>query len=102
VFFGALRVKIHEEGLARNKAVYLAIGVRCSATRRCWGLWIAQTDGAELWVWIMNELRARGLNDTLVAAIDGSKEFPEASPRTVGRRDSVCRDLSLTPATRES
>ena len=78
VFFDALRVKIRDEGLVRNKAVYLAIGVRCSGHKEVLGLWIEQTEGAKFWLRVMNELRARGLNDILIAVVDGLKGFPEA------------------------
>ena len=47
VFFDALRVKIRDEALVRNKAVYLAIGMRCSGHKEVLGLWIEQTEGAK-------------------------------------------------------
>ena len=50
VFFDALRVKIRDEGLVRNKAVYLAIGMRCSGHKEVLGLWIEQTEGAKFWL----------------------------------------------------
>ena len=78
VFFDALRVKIRDEGLVRNKAVYLAIGVRCSGHKEVLGLWIEQTEGAKFWLRVMNELKARGVNDVLIAVVDGLKGFPEA------------------------
>lgn len=78
VFFDALRVKIRDEGLVRNKAVYLAIGMRCSGHKEVLGLWIEQTEGARFWLRVMNELRARGLEDILIAVVDGLKGFPEA------------------------
>jgi putative transposase len=78
VFFDALRVKIRDEGLVRNKAVYLAIGVRPSGEREVLGLWIEQTEGAKFWLRVMNEIRARGTNDVLIAVVDGLKGFPEA------------------------
>ena len=78
VFFDALRVKIRDEGLVRNKAVYLAIGVRCSAHQEVLGLWIEQSEGAKFWMCVMNELRARGLADIGIAVVDGLKGFPEA------------------------
>ena len=78
VFFDALRVKIRDEGLVRNKAVYLAIGMRCSGHKEILGLWIEQTEGAKFWLRVMNELRSRGLNDVLIAVVDGLKGFPEA------------------------
>ena len=78
VFFDALRVKIRDEGMVRNKAVYLAIGMRCSGHKEVLGLWIEQTEGAKFWLRVMNELRSRGLNDMLIAVVDGLKGFPDA------------------------
>ena len=78
VFFDALRVKIRDEGLVCNKAVYLAIGVRCSGHKEVLGLWIEQTEGAKFWLRVMNELKARGVGDILIAVVDGLKGFPEA------------------------
>ena len=78
VYFDAVRVKIRDEGLVRNKAVYLAIGVRCSGHKEVLGLWIEQTEGAKFWLSVMNELKARGVADVLIAVVDGLKGFPEA------------------------
>ena len=78
VYFDALRVKIRDEGLVRNKAVYLAIGITCSGDRDVLGLWIEQTEGAKFWLRVMNELKARGTQDLLIAVVDGLKGFPEA------------------------
>jgi putative transposase len=78
VFFDALRVKIRDEGSVKNKAVYLAIGYRCSGHKEVLGIWIEQTEGAKFWLRVMNELKSRGLEDILIAVIDGLKGFPEA------------------------
>src|SRR6266545_571441 len=78
VFFDALRVKIRDEGTVKNKAVYLAIGVRCSGHREVLGLWIEQTEGAKFWLRVMTEIRHRGTGDVLIAVVDGLKGFPEA------------------------
>jgi putative transposase len=78
VFFDALRVKIRDEGLVRNKAVYLAIGMRPSGHKDVLGLWIEQSEGAKFWLRVMNELRGRGTQDILIAVVDGLKGFPEA------------------------
>ena len=47
-----------DEGLVRNKAVYLAIGVRCSGHKDILGLWIEQTEGAKFWLRVMNDLHS--------------------------------------------
>ncbi len=78
VFFDALRVKIRDEGTVKNKAVYLAIGIRCSGHQEILGLWIEQTEGAKFWLRVMTELRNRGTQDILIAVVDGVKGFPEA------------------------
>lgn len=78
VFFDALRVKIRDEGLVRNKAVYLAIGMRTTGHKEVLGLWIEQTEGAKFWLRVMNEIKARGTQDLLIAVVDGLKGFPEA------------------------
>jgi putative transposase len=78
IFFDAIRVKIRNEGLVSNRAVYLAIGIRCSGHKEILGLWIEQTEGAKFWLRVMSELRSRGLQDILIAVVDGLKGFPEA------------------------
>ncbi len=78
VYFDALRVKIRDEGLVRNKAVYLAIGITCSGEKDVLGLWVEQTEGAKFWLKVMNELKHRGTQDILIAVVDGLKGFPEA------------------------
>lgn len=78
VYFDALRVKIRDEGLVRNKAVYLAIGITCAGEKEILGLWIEQTEGAKFWLRVMNELKGRGAEDLLIAVVDGLKGFPEA------------------------
>ena len=78
VILDALRVKIRDEGVVRNKAVYLALGVSRDGTKDVLGLWLEQTEGAAFWLRIMTELRSRGVEDILVALIDGLAGFPEA------------------------
>jgi putative transposase len=78
VFFDALRVKIRDEGLVRNKAVYIALGVQADGTKDILGLWIENSEGAKFWLRVMNELKNRGVSDILIAVVDGLKGFPEA------------------------
>jgi transposase-like protein len=78
VIFDALRVKIRDEGVVRTKAVYLALGITRSGTKDVLGLWIEQTEGAKFWHRVMTELQARGVEDVLIALIDGLTGFPEA------------------------
>jgi len=78
VFFDALRVKIKEDAVVRNKAIYLALGVLPDGTRDILGLWIEGTEGAKFWMKVFNDLRTRGVNDILIAVTDGLKGMPEA------------------------
>lgn len=78
VFFDTLRVKIRDEGLVRNKAVHIALGVRADGAKEILGLWIEQNEGAKFWLRVMNELKNRGVEDLLLAVVDGLKGFPEA------------------------
>jgi putative transposase len=78
VFFDAIRVKIRDEGFVRNKAVYIALGIRPDGTKEILGIWIEQTEGAKFWLRVMNELKNRGIGDILIAVVDGLKGFPEA------------------------
>ena len=78
VFFDALRVKMRDEGTVRNKAVYLAIGVTPDGRKDVLGIWIEQTEGAKFWLRVMTEIKNRGVNDILIAIVDGLKGFPEA------------------------
>jgi putative transposase len=81
VFFDALRVKIRDEGVVRNKAVDVALGVRADGTKEILGLWLKQNEGAKFWLRVLNELRNRGVEDILIAVIDGLKGFPMPSRR---------------------
>ena len=78
VFFDALRVKIREDAVVRNKAVYLALGVRRDGTREILGLWIETTEGAKFWMKVFNDLKTRGVNDILIAVTDGLTGMPAA------------------------
>ena len=78
VFFDALRVKIKEDAVVRNKAIYLALGVLPDGTRDILGLWIEGTEGAKFWMKVFNDLKIRGVGDILIAVTDGLKGMPEA------------------------
>jgi hypothetical protein len=71
VFFDALRVKVREDNVVRNKAVYLALGMRRDGSREILGLWIESTEGAKFWMKVFNDLKTRGVNDILIAVTDG-------------------------------
>jgi transposase-like protein len=78
VFFDALRVKVREDNVVRNKAVYLALGVRRDGSREILGLWIETTEGAKFWMKVFNDLKTRGVSDILIAVTDGLTGMPAA------------------------
>jgi len=78
VFFDAIRVKIRDEGMVRNKAIHIALGVLADGTKVVLGLWIEQNEGAKFWLRVMNELKNRGVEDIMLAVVDGLKGFPDA------------------------
>ena len=75
VIFDALRVKIRDADsrMVKNKAVYVALGVTRDGVREVLGLWIADNEGAKFWLSVMNELKNRGVQDVLIAVVDGLK-----------------------------
>ena len=78
VFFDALRVKIREDAVVRNKAVYLALGILPDGTRDILGQWLENTEGAKFWLKVFNDLKTRGVADILIVVTDGLKGLPEA------------------------
>jgi putative transposase len=72
-----LRV-IRDEGMVKNKAVYVVLGMNRSGEKDVLGLWIEQSKGAKFWLKVMNDLRNRGVTDILIAVVDGLKGFLEA------------------------
>jgi hypothetical protein len=69
VFFDALRVKIRDERLVRNKAVHIALDVRADGTKEILGPWLEQIEGAKFWLRVMNEMKNRGVEDVLIAVV---------------------------------
>lgn len=78
VFFDALSVKVRDEGIVRDKAVHIALGVRADGGKEILGLWLEQNESAKFWLRVMNELKNRGVEDVLLAVVDGLKSFPDA------------------------
>lgn len=88
IFFDAIRIKVRDEGTVRNKAVYVALGVRADGSKEILGLWIEQSEGAKFWLRVMNELKNRGVEDVLIAIVDGLKGLTLTRPLTRTRKPS--------------
>jgi len=78
VFLDALRVNIRDEGHVSKKAVYIALAIRLDGQKEVLGMWIEQNEGSKFWMGILNELKNRGVQDILIAAVDGLTGFPDA------------------------
>jgi transposase-like protein len=87
LFLDALRVNIRDGAAAVKKSVYLAPAIRLDGRKELLGLWIEQNEGAKFWMSIMNGLKNRGVQDILLAAVDGLAGFPAAAvfPKTEAR-----------------
>jgi transposase-like protein len=78
IYLDCLVVKIRQDKQVINKSVYLALGVNLEGHKELLGMWISENEGAKFWLNVLTELQNRGLNDVLIACVDGLKGFPEA------------------------
>ena len=78
VFLDRLVIKAREAGSVRRRACYLALGVTLDGGRDVLGMWFQESEGAKFWLQVLNELEQRGVQDVLIACVDGLKGFPEA------------------------
>ena len=78
VYLDAIHVKVRSRGHVQTHAVYLALALTLEGNKELLGLWVGEAEGAKFWLSVLTELRNRGVNDILIAAIDGLKGFPEA------------------------
>lgn len=78
VWFDALQVKIRHEQRVVNKAIYLALAVTTEGKKEILGIWISPNEGAKFWLSVFTELKNRGLQDILIACVDGLIGLDEA------------------------
>lgn len=78
LYLDALVVKVKQDGKIANRHIYLAIGVRLEGKKEVLGLWAAESEGAKFWHGVVTELKQRGVEDILIACVDGLKGFPDA------------------------
>ncbi|WP_049602277.1 IS256 family transposase, partial [Yersinia similis] len=86
VYMDCIVVKVRQNGSVINKAVFLALGINTEGQKELLGMWLAENEGAKFWLSVLTELKNRGLQDILIACVDGLKGFPDAinsvSPQT--------------------
>lgn len=78
VYLDALHLKMRTDGTVQTRAVYLALGVNLEGHKELLGLWIGEKEGSKFWLSILTELKNRGVQDILIACVDGLTGFPEA------------------------
>jgi transposase-like protein len=78
VYLDCIVLKIRHNKTVINKSMYLALGINMEGQKELLGLWLAETEGAKFWLSVLTELKNRGLQDILIACVDGLKGFPEA------------------------
>lgn len=78
VYLDCIVVKVRQNGSVINKAVFLALGINTEGKKELLGMWLAENEGAKFWLNVLTELKNRGLQDILIACVDGLKGFPEA------------------------
>jgi putative transposase len=78
LYLDALYVKMRDNGVVQNRAVYVAIGVNLEGNKDVLGLWTSANEGAKFWLQVLTEMRNRGVEDVFIACVDGLKGFPEA------------------------
>lgn len=78
VFLDAMHFKVRVDGKVTSKAFYFVLGINNAGRKEILGLSLSESEGAHFWVSVLNDLRGRGVEDILIASIDGLKGFPEA------------------------
>jgi len=78
VYLDCIVVKIRQDKQVINKSVFLALGVNLEGHKELLGMWIAENEGAKFWLNVLTELQNRGVQDVLIACVDGLKGFPDA------------------------
>ncbi len=78
MFFDAIHYPVRTEGMVRQRAVYIAIGVDMDGERDVCGLWIGEAESSKYWLSCMNEMKNRGVRDILICSVDGLSGFNEA------------------------
>ena len=78
VYLDCIVVKIRQDKRVINKSIFLALGINTEGHKELMGMWIAENEGAKFWLGVLTELQQRGVEDILIACVDGLKGFPEA------------------------
>jgi len=78
LFLDALVIPVKDDSKIQKKAFFLALAIRMDGQKELLGIWSEQNEGAKFWLSVLNELKNRGVQDVLIAAVDGLTGFPDA------------------------
>ena len=78
VYFDAIHYKVRHNSKIVNKAAYTVLGITNEGKKDILGIWIGENEGATFWLSVINELKNRGVEDILIACMDGLKGLPDA------------------------
>ena len=78
VYLDCIVLKVRQDSRVINKSVFLALGINIEGQKELPGMWLTENEGAKFWLNVLTELKNRGLNDILIACVDGLKGFPNA------------------------
>jgi putative transposase len=78
LYLDAIVLKVRDNGQVKNKALYLAVAIKMDGDKEVLGMWMSLNEGAKFWLSVVTELKNRGVQDILIACVDGLKGFPEA------------------------
>lgn len=78
VYLDCIVIKIRQDKRVINKSIFLALGINTDGHKELMGMWIAENEGAKFWLNVLTELQQRGVEDILIACVDGLKGFPDA------------------------
>lgn len=78
VFLDAIHYHVRSEGQIVKKAVYIAIGINMEGIKEVLGMWVGENESAKYWLSILNGLKNRGVEDILIACVDGLTGFDNA------------------------
>ena len=78
VWLDAIHYKVKDQGRYANKAIYTVLGLKMDGKKEVLGLYLSESEGANFWLSVLTDLQHRGVEDILIASVDGLTGFPEA------------------------
>ena len=85
VWLDAIHYKIRDEGQYKTRAVYTVLALNLAGQKEVLGLYVGESEGANFWLSVLTDLNQRGVQDILIASVDGLKGFPEKGAATSGK-----------------